>query len=340
MEKQISISEIEYGGKRKRTQKEKFLEKMENIIPFDKWCEIIRPYYYKNGNGRQPIELTVMLKMYLVSLWYNLSDEAAEDLIYESLSVRHFVGIRSDAPDATTLCKFRHILEQHQLTGVIFNELTKLLQEKGILFKEGTIVDATIISAPDSNKNKDKKPNPEMKATKKGGKTYFGAKAHIGVDKKSGMVHSVAVTTANKSDVEHANEVLHGEEREIYGDAGYTGLEKRAEVCEKYQDGTGRKEKQKPSHGKKRADTLVKREEVKFVINRKRQSVTSQEEKAEEKAKSQVRAKVEHAFCVLKHIYGYRKTRYRTIEKTAHQVLMLFALVNLYRCMQQGLSTK
>jgi len=304
------------------------------------WCEIIRPYYYENGNGRQPIPLAIMLRMYLVSLWYNLSDEAAEDLIYESFSVRNYVGITGDAPDSTTLCKFRHVLEKNNLTQRIFEELRKVFEDKKIICKEGTIVDATIIAAPDSTKNKDRKPNPEMKAVKKGGKTYFGLKAHIGVDKKSGMVHSVAVTPANVSDIEMANAVLHGKEKEIYGDAGFIGLEKREEICEKYSDGSGRKEKQKPSHGKKRPDTFVKREDVKFIISKKRKSVITEEDKAEERAKAQVRAKVEHAFCALKHIFGFRRARYRELIKTTHQLLMLFALVNVYRCAQRKLSLR
>jgi IS5 family transposase len=208
------------------------------------------------------------------------------------------------------------------------------------MFKEGTIVDATIIAAPDSAKNKERKPNAEMRATKKGNKTYFGLKAHIGVDKDSGMVHSVAVTPANVSDVEMANAVLHGEEKEIYGDAGFTGLEKRAEICEKYQDGSGRKEKQKPSHGKKREDTLVRKADVKFIINRRRGIVKTEEEKEEEKAKSSIRAKVEHQFCIVKNIFGFRKTRYRTIEKNAHKLLMLFTLANLLRCAQRKITLK
>jgi IS5 family transposase len=340
MSNQISFSEVEYRVKRKKTQKEKFLEKMRSIVPLERWCEIIRPFYYENGNGRQPISLAVMLRMYLVSLWYNLSDEAAEDLIIESLSVRNYVGITGDAPDSTTLCKFRHILENNNLTKIIFDELTALLQEKKILFKEGTIVDATIIEAPDSTKNKDKKSNPEMRSTKKGNNNYFGLKAHIGVDKDSGLVHGVAVTTANVSDVEMANEVLHGDEKEVRGDAGFIGLEKREEICEIYKDGTGRKEKQKPSHGKKRADTFVKKSGVSFIVNKKRSQVITEEDKAEEKAKSQVRAKVEHAFCIVKHLFGFRKARYRTLTKSTHQLLMLFALANLYRCVMRKICLK
>jgi len=341
MSNQISFSEIERRSKRKRTQKEKFLEKMREIIPLERWCEIIRPFYYENGNGRQPIPLATMLRMYLVGLWYTLSDEAAEDLIYESLSVRNYVGVTGDAPDSTTLCKFRHILERNGLTQIIFSELTALLQEKRVMLSEGTIVDATIIAAPDSRKNKERKPNPEMGTTKKGGKVHFGLKAHIGVDKESGLVHSVAVTPANVCDITAANEVLHGAETEIYGDAGYIGLEKRPEICEKYQDGTGRKEKLKTTnHGKRNQETFTKKQGVNFRIGRKRKTVITEEDKREEKAKSQIRAKVEHSFQILKHIFGFRKTRYRTIAKNTCQLLMLFALANLLVCSRRKIRLK
>ena len=340
MSNQINFSEVEYRIKRKKTQKERFLERMESIVPLERWCGIIRPHYYENGNGRQPIPLATMLRMYLVSLWYNLSDAQAEDLIIENMAVRNYVGVSGEAPDETTLCKFRHILESNNLMQIIFEELRGLLQEKKVMLKEGTIVDATIIEAPDSTKNKDKKPNSEMRLTKKGNKKYFGIKAHIGVDKESGLIHSVAVTAANVSDIEMANAVLHGEESEVRGDAGFIGIEKREEICEKYQDGSGRKEKQKPSHGKKRPDTLVKRQDVKFIINRKRSTVITEEEKAEERAKSRIRAIVEHSFCTLKHVFGFRRVRYRTVVKSTHQLLMLFALVNIYRCSQRKWNIK
>jgi len=338
MGNQISFSEIEYQGKRKKTQKEKFLERMRAIIPMDKWCAIIRPYYYENGNGRQPIPLDTMLRMYLVSLWYNLSDEAAEDLIYESMSVRNYVGITGDAPDSTTLCKFRHILENNNLTKVIFDELTKLLETKKVMFKKGTIVDATIIDAPHSTKNKDKKPTPEMSATFKKGPRY-GLKAHIGVDRDSGLVHSVAITTAKEQDIANAVKVLHGKEEIVQGDAGYVSIEKRLDICELYQDGTGQTEKLERGH-KKKISTFKKRTDVKFVINKKRSQIITKEDKEAEREKSRVRWKVENPFCIVKHIFGFRKTRYRTMAKAAHKLLMLFALANLYHCVQRKITLK
>jgi len=342
MEKQVRFSDIEYDTRRKKTKKELFLEQMSKSVPLELICSVVKPYYYLKGNGREPINLETMVKMYLVSHWYNTSDEGTEDLIYESNSVKRYIGvIDSNVPDATTLQKFRvEIIERNNLGNKIFAELTKVLTEKKILLKEGTIVDATIISAPDSTKNKEKKPNPNMSATKKGSKYYFGLKAHIGVDMESGLVHSAVATKSNLSDVEIASKVLHGEEKIVSGDAGYIGIDKREEVCEIYQDGSGRKEKQKYSNGKKRADTLVKRADIEFRINRKRCQAVTEEEKDEEREKSRVRSKVEHVFCILKHIFKYRLARYRTIEKNEEKLLMLFALANIYRCAQRNISIR
>jgi len=339
METQISLSEFLFGKKRKRTQKEIFFEKMEKIVPLDAWCDIIRPFYYESGNGRQPIALEIMLKMYLVSQWYTLSDPQTEDMLNENMAARKYVGITEDAPDETTLCKFRHILEENDLSRKIFDSLTALLKDKKILMKEGTIVDATIIEAPKSEKNKEKSRDKEMASTFKNNQHHFGIKLHIGIDKDSGFIHSATVTAANKSDIECVNSVLHGEESVVYGDAGYVGIEKREEICEKYQDGTNRKEKQKPSHGKKRPDTFVKREDVKFRINIKRKQVITDEQKEEEKQKSKIRVRVEHTFAVIKHVFGFQKARYRGIKKNENKMLMLCTLANLLRCSQKKLST-
>jgi len=329
MKKQLSFSEIEFANKRKKTQKEVFFEKMRRIVPLVAWCDLIRPYYYEIGMGRQPILLETMLKMYLVSQWFNLSDAGAEDMLNENLAVRSYVGLDGDAPDETTLCKFRHLLEKNDLNKKIFVSFNQLLVEENIILKEGTIVDATIINAPTSYKNKTKQRTPEMGSTRKNDQKYYGLKAHIGVDEHSGIVHSVATTAANTSDIDAVNDVLHGDESVVRGDAAYVGIEKRVDICEKYQDGSGEIEWLTHSH-KKPAYMVCKIDKnVKFEINKKRSTVTTDEQKALEKSKASVRIKVEHVFAVIKQRFGFRKTRYRNLAKNANKLLMLFTLANV-----------
>ena len=233
---QSSFSELEYGAKKKVTRRDRFLAEIEAITP---WSELERkliPFYPSTGGrGRPPIGLSRMLRMYVVQQCFGLSDEGIEDALYDSLAIRRFVGIdlsRESAPDATALLKFRHLLETHQLTESIFNAINAHLAEKGLLLREGSIVDATLIAAPPSTKNREGKRDPEMHQTKKGQQWYFGMKAHIGVDAHSGVVHTVVGTAANVSDVTQAQALLHGEETEVFGDAGYQGVEKRDENLE------------------------------------------------------------------------------------------------------------
>lgn len=341
MSNQLNFSDFEYSQKRKKqTRREIFLEKMDSLVPYDMFCDIIQPYYYKIGNGRQPTPLLVMVKMYLISIWYTLSDEATEDMLYENQAVRKFVGVDCNSiPDETTLCKFRHLLERNNLNHSIFKTLTNKLSEIGILLKEGTIVDATIIEAPRSKKNKDHARDPQMGSTTKGSQYYFGMKAHIGVDKDSGLVHSLAVTPANVPDIDKAGDIVHGEEKMVCGDAGYIGIEKRQEVCEKFQDGTGRKEKQGRSHGRRRPDAFVKRDNVTFQISRKRKTVVTEEQKAEEIQKSKIRARVEHVFGIIKHVFRFRKVQYRTLAKNENKLLILCTLANIHRCGQMKMVT-
>lgn len=325
----MSFSEIEFANKRKATRKEVFFAKMEKIVPLKEWCEIIRPYYYEKGNGRQPIDLAVMLKMYLVSQWYNLSDEECEDMLNENLAVRKYVGIVKDAPDATTLCKFRGLLERNGLTEKIFKSFNARLEAEHIIMHEGTIVDATIIEAPTSKKNKSHQRTPEMGATTKNGEHHYGSKAHIGIDKDSKIVHSVSVTSANVNDIEEVGNIVHGKEKEVYGDAGYIGIEKKAGICEKYQDGSGEVEwvystTKKPRHMVCKIDKTVK-----FEISKKRSTVTTEEEKEREKKKSRVRIHVEHVFAVIKERFGCRKILYRTLNKVRTKLVMLFTLANV-----------
>ena len=320
---QQSFSDIEYAGKKRQTRKERFLHEMESLIPWKSWVSLIRPYYPTAGNGRPPIGLEKMLLMYLVQVWFNLSDEMTEDSIYDVQSIRRFVGINlseEDAPDATTLLRFRHLLEENELTERIFNQLARRLQENGYIVKEGTIVDATIIEAPTSKKNARRERDPEMSSTKKHGTAYFGMKMHIGADSVNGLMHSVETTTAKEHDITKAEELLHGDEEAVYGDAGYTGLDHREEM----EDWT----------------------ELTYEINLKRSMVDrlpegyyKEEVKEQEREKSRIRAKVELPFHIIKNLFGFRKVRYRGLAKNRAKIMMLAALANIMLCKMKGLST-
>jgi len=313
---QQSVSDVEYAGKKRKTRKEKFLEEMDGLISWERWLELIRPHYAVAGNGRPPIGLEKMLRMYLVQVWFNLSDEMTEDSIYDVQSIRHFVGINlseEDAPDATTLLRFRHLLEEKKLTEQIFNQLARTLQAKGYIVKEGTIVDATIIEAPTSKKNEKRERDPEMTGTKKHGKPHFGMKMHIGTDSMNGLMHSVETTTAKEHDITKAEELLHGEEEAVYGDAGYTGLDHR--------------------------DEMKDRTELTYEINLRRDTVNrlpegpyKEEVKKQECAKSRVRAKVELPFHIIKNLFGFKKVRYRGLAKNRARIMMLAALANIMIC--------
>jgi IS5 family transposase len=257
-----------------------------------------------------------MLRLYFLQQWYGLADEALEDAVYDSQAMRAFLGINlaSDAvPDATTLLKIRHLLEKHDLCATIFETINAHLEERGLLMREGTLVDATIINAPSSTKNKDKARDPDMHQTKKGNQWYFGMKAHIGTDRDSGIVHTVISTAANISDISQTDQLLHGQETQVHADAGYTGVEKREKIA--VEDPTGR---------------------IDWQIAKRRSPIKKMEEGPEkdlilaaEKAKASVRAFVEHPFHILKNIFRHRKTRYRGLAKNHHQLQVLFGLGNL-----------
>lgn len=233
MTKQASFSELEYAAKKRQTRRDRFLAEIEAVTPWAELARTITPFYpISGGRGRPPIGLARMLRMYAAQQCFGLSDEGVEDALYDSQAIRRFVGIdlaREAAPDATTLLKFRRLLEAHQLTESIFNTINAHLAQKGLLLREGTIVDATLIAAPPSAKNREGKRDEEMHQTKKGNQWHFGMKAHIGVDAQSGLVHTVIGTAANVSDVTQAQALLHGDETDAFGDAGYQGVEKRAE---------------------------------------------------------------------------------------------------------------
>lgn len=341
MERQISFSELEYQNKSKKVRKEIFFEKMEKLIPLQEWCELIRPYYYEKGNGRQAKDLEIMLKMYLVSQWFNLSDPETEDMLNDSMSVRNYVGITGNAPDETTLCRFRHILEKNGLTEKIFKSFKEKLEREHIILHEGTIVDATIIESPTSKKNKTQQRTPEMGATKKNNRHYYGSKAHIGMDKDSKIVHSVSITAANVNDIEEAGKLVHGKEKEVYGDAGYIGIEYKVGICEKFQDGSGETEWIKnKNHTSKRMLVCKKRKDIKFEISKKRNTIQTVEERESERKKSSIRIHVEHVFAVIKERFRCRKILYRTMNKVKAKLLMLFTLANVLTYSRIKLCTK
>lgn len=310
----MSFSELEYDSKKRVTRRDRFLAEIEAMTPWSALETEIEAYYPKSGRrGRPPVGLNRMLRMYVAQQCFGLSDEGVEDAIYDSQAIRRFVGIdlsRESAPDATTLLKFRRLLEKHDLTRRIFEAIKAHLAERGMLLREGTIVDATIVAAPPSTKNREKARDPEMHQTKKGNQWYFGMKAHIGVDAHSGLVHSLVGTPANQHDITQAHHLLHGEESEIFADAAYQGADKREEHAEHtatWHVAMGRKARQAlPDTDEGRmAETM-------------------------ERIKAKIRAKVEHPFHVIKNRFGYRKTRYRGIAKNEAQLHSLFAFANLF----------
>jgi transposase, IS5 family len=288
--------------------REQFLDEMATVVPWSAMESLVRPHYPKAGNGRQPVGLSIMLRMYFVQQWFNLSDPGVEEALYESAALRRFVGVdlgMAPAPDETTVLRFRHLLEKHDLGGLMLEAVNVHLEAKGIRIQTGTIVDATIIHAPSSTKNEAGKRDPAMHQTKKGNQWYFGLKAHIGVDAKEGTVHSVATTAANVADMHMLPDLLHGEERKVWGDAGYQGqTEAIKQSAPKAQDMTCRRTKFK--------------------------NYVDELQKKKNRNKSSVRARVEHPFRILKRVFGFDKVRYRGIAKNHHRLCANFALVNLY----------
>jgi len=294
-----------YGRKSRR---ELFLDEMEKVVPWSAMEALVKPHYAEAGNGRQPVGLSIMLRTYFVQQWFNLSDPGVEELLYESPAVRRFVGVDlsiASAPDETTILRFRHLLERHDLGGLMLEAVNVHLEARGIRIATGTIVDATIIHAPSSTKNDEGKRDPEMHQTRKGKQWYFGLKAHIGVDAKHGHVHSVATSAASVADCHMLPELLHGEERKVWGDAGYQG---QTETIQKA--------------APKAQDMTCKRTRFKHYVD--------ELQKKKNRSKSSVRAKVEHPFRILKRVFGFDKVRYRGIAKNHHRLCANFALVNLY----------
>ena len=305
---QPTFADLEYRGKKRKTRRELFLERMDGLIPWQKLEGRIRPVYAKRGKGRRPYPLPVMLRIHCVQLFYNLSDPGMEDLLYEAESVRRFVGLNltEALPDETTILNFRHLLERHELGKGLLEEINAHLESQGLRLREGTIVDASIIEAPSSTKNRSGERDPEMHQTKKGNQWHFGMKAHIGVDADTGIVHSMSTTAANAHDVTEAHNLLHGGETQVWCDAGYQGVHKREENLGREVEwqvamGPGKRRKLDPES----AEALA------------------------EKHKASVRAKVEHPFLKVKRIFGYAKVRYRGLARNTERLALLFGLGNL-----------
>lgn len=292
---------------RKTTRRQAFLAQMQTLVPWAELGALIEPHYPKAGNGRPPIGLQRMLRIRLLQHWLNLADEAMEEALYDSASLRAFVGIdlgREPVPDATSLVRFRHLLEQHRLGEAIFAEVGRLLQAKGLKLSGGTIVDATLIAAPSSTKNAEQRRDPQMKQTKKGNQWHFGMKVHVGANAKTGVVHAAVVTAANVHDKHAVPDLLHGEETRVYGDRGYQGCtDLIKQAAPKAKDFTNRRVRQPWGE-----------DEVARAKNR---------------TKNRTRARVEHVFHVLKRLFGFAKVRYRGLEKNANRVFTALALVNL-----------
>lgn len=320
MMQQISFATAEHQSKKRVTRREKFLAEMDQVVPWQRLIAAIEPHYPRGKRGRAPIGLDRMLRLYFVQQWYGLADEALEDAVSDSAAIRNFVGIdlgREEAPDATTVLKFRRLLQANALTERMFAEINAHLSERGLMMREGTMVDATIINAPSSTKNKAKERDGEMHQTRKRNQWYFGMKAHIGADADSGLVHSVHVTSANESDVAHTHELLHGQERDVYADAGYVGVQKREAIIAAQQAGQINPDvKWSVATGRAKLKGMPEGPLKEFT-------------QALERVKAQIRARVEHPFHVVKNLFKHKKARYKGLAKNGAQMFSLFGLANL-----------
>ncbi len=294
---------------RKPTRRDEFLKTMEAIVPWAALCAVIEPHYPKAGNGRPPIGLERMLRIHFIQHWFNLADLACEEALYDSASLRRFVGIdlgREPVPDATTMLKFRRLLNDNKLGEALFAQVGQVLQSKGFKVNTGTIVDATIIGAPSSTKNLEKARDPQMHQTKKGQQWYFGMTLHIGVDSQSGLAHRAVVTAANVHDKHALPELLHGKERRVYGDSAYASQKELIQ-------GKAPQARDFTNQRTRSAGGIV--DEVRRAKNRN---------------KSKIRARVEHVFGVVKRLWGFAKARYRGLQKNATRAFMALALANIY----------
>lgn len=309
-DEQMSFASVNFDRFAKTTRRAKFLDEMDRILPWQQLCDAVRPHYPTGEGGRPSIDLQRMLRIYFLQQWFNLSDPGVEEALYDSSSMRGFAGIdlgREAVPDETTVCKFRHLLEKHKLGERIFAEVTAYLREHGVKVSSGTIVDASIISAPSSTKNSDKQRDPEMHQTKKGNQWYFGMKAHIAVDTRTRTIHTIAATAANVHDSKLLPQLLHGKERRVYGDSAYRG----------------------------QGDAIRARaKHARDFTNRRayRNAPLTRSDRRTNRRKSSVRSYVEHAFGIIKGRFGFHKVRYRGLAKNLNRLNVLAALANIVIC--------
>lgn len=303
MSEQRTLASVAYDTKGKVTRRERFLREMDAVIPWPTLRALVAPHYTKAGRGRRPLPLETMLRVYFLQQWFDLSDPQAEDMLYDSEAMRRFARVElgeDTVPDESTILRFRHLLEQHQLTAAMFEAVKTLLTEKRLLLKAGTIVDATIIAAPSSTKNATQTRDPEMKQTRKGQQWYFGMKVHVGTDAR-GVVHSLTTTDAAQADITQLPHLVHGQESTLYGDKAYY----KAEDKQSWEAGGGRYRVNKSGKRSARWDAI-------------------------NATRSRIRARGEHAFHVVKRLWGFAKVRYRGLAKNTTRAFAAFALANLY----------
>ena len=305
---QPTFAALAYANKKKKTRREQFLEEMNLVVPWMNLLQVVEPHYPKAGQGRPPLGMEKMLRIYFMQQWFNLSDPGMEDALYDMESLRRFAGIElgaDEVPDETTILNFRHLLERHQLTQKLFQQVNHHLAQRGLLMREGTIVDATIITAPRSRKNANGQQDPEMSSTRKGTDWFFGHKLHVGTDSVCGLAHSAVVTTAKVHDSRILSQLLHGQETVLYGDTAYVGRTRKS---------------------------FYERRGVQWRVQRRApmKAPLREADRVWNREQNKVRAKVEHIFQVIKHLWGHRKVRYRGLAKNAAQCFSLLALANLY----------
>jgi transposase, IS5 family len=317
--KQEALAMTGYFDKGKKTRREQFLAEMDQVVPWARLQALIEPHYPKGSpaGGRPPLPLERMFRIYCLQQWYNLSDPGAEEALYDSITMRRFAGVCTDAdviPDETSILNFRRLLEKHKLTEQLFAEINAHLSERGLIVGKGTIVDATIIDAPSSTKNARKQRDPQMHQTRKGKQWYFGMKVHTGTDADSGLVHTVRATAANVADVNVLGELLHGAEESLHGDSAYHSKQLKAHA-----EAAG----------------------IEFNVNQRgsKHRPLTKAQRARNRRLSRVRATVEHPFLVVKRLWGHAKVRYRGIKKNLAQMYTLFALANLFRARRRLMTT-
>lgn len=323
--KQLTLTDAEHSGRKKTTRREEFLKSMDAIIPWEAWIEMIRPHYPSGKRGRPVRGIETMLRMYLLQIWFNLSDVGVEEAIYDSYAMKSFMRLdfySEQVPDSTTLLKFRHLLEQHQIGEKIFADLKERLDKSGLLMHGGTIVDATIIHAPSSTKNAKGERDEEMHQVKKGNQWYFGMKVHAGVDAGTGFVHTITGTAANVHDSQEISKLIRRDDEVVYGDSGYLGVSEQESI--------------------KSDEKLSK---IEFRINKRPSSLKIKDcykgenwDRSIERSKSSVRSKVEHPFLIIKRHFGYCKVVYKGIAKNMNRFNLLFACANLLMCVRANRS--